>query len=294
MMRVSRSTDYWCDVANHPLGEVIPGLVAITASQWKFWMQRPLIVQADLAMGSNVIVSAKDETAEKKQELAKLYNGDTTPLMVALEAADEIVFLDIFVGMHARDMDMWYRVRDEALALARGARDTISGMQILAHKRREFHDADLLNDLPRFVAESVIRDKNGSNYHPAYFVPAPQKYGTRAQSKQVSEDMIVSLYTSARAEARKGRTAIKKQGLYTPTGMPNHLGMFARMNGSTPKKFAVDPAVVTLQESLRGHYRFYAETFGDVGLDFLVNYFRVNNPPMIDVLQSAIVNLDPL
>lgn len=292
MMRAPKSLDYWRDVAHHPLGEVIPGLVAITASQWKFWEKRPLIIQADLAMGNDAIAVAKDETKEKKLELEKLYRGDTTPLMVAMEAADEIVFLDIFVGMHAGDMGIWDQVKKEALALAYGARDTIAEMQKLAHKRREFGVAEMLNDLPKFVANVVIGDKNESNYHPAYFVPAPHKYGDRGQSKPVSKDLLVSVYDRARAEARRGRTAIKNQGLYTATGMPNHLAMFARMNGNTPPKYQEDHAVLTIQDSLRAHYQFYAETFGQVGVDFLINYFRLNDPQMMEVVTTSIAQTD--
>lgn len=289
MMRMPRNMNYWHAVEDHPLGAVVPGLVAITASQWKFWEQRPLIVQADLALGSNAIAVAKEETAEKKFELEKLYRGDTTPLMVAMEAADELVFLDIFVGMHANDMGIWAEVKDEALELAHGAMDTIVHMQKLAHRRKEFDVSKLLGDLPRFVADTVISDKNASNYNPAYFVPVPSRYGDHDKSQLVEDHMIVSVYERARKEARRVRTAIKQQGLYTANGMPNHLGIFARKNGHTPVKFRDDEAIVALQESLRDHYRFFVETFGSVGLDHLVNYFRLNNPPMIEVVESAIV-----
>lgn len=280
MMRKSGSLDYWNSVEKHPLGEVIPGLVAITAAQWKFWSRRPLIIQADLAMGGNAIEVAKDETKEKLAEMEKLYRGDTTPLMVAMEAADEIVFLDIFVGMHPNDMTIWDSVKDEALGLAHGALETISQMQVLAGKRRERDVANLLGDVPTFVSSVVISDKNVANYSLAYFVPVPPIFANDKQK-------IVSVYDKARHEARRVRNEIKRQGLYTAFGMPNHLTIFERLNGRTPDEFKHDPVITIQQSSLREHFLFYVDTFGDIGLKFLINYFRLNDPAMIQVVEES-------
>jgi len=130
--------------------------------------------------------------------------------------------------------------------------------------------------------------KNNSNYHAAYFAPAPKKYGNHGSSQTVTNAMIIDLYTHARSGARITRDAIKRQGLYTPYGMPNQLGMFAKLNGRTPEPFKSNLAVCALQNSLRDHYRYYAKAFGEVGVDFLINYFRVNNPAMIEVVLAAL------
>lgn len=289
IMKRPRNLEYWKSVEAHPLGEVIPGLVAITAAQWKFWDKRPLIVQSNVITGSKIIELAKEETEEKNIELAKLYNGDTSPLMVAMEAADELVFLCSYVGFFPDDMEMWKEVGGEATVIAQGAIHTLNEMLKKSKERRggQLH-AELLSDIPKFVAESVIADKNESNYNEAYFVPAPPKYGKHGESMPVDKQMVSDLYDRARAGARMARNAIKRQGLYTPYGMPNHLGMFTSLNGRTPEPYNNDEAIVVLQTSLRDHYRYYAKTFGEVGVDFLMNYFRVNNPPMMEVVSAAL------
>lgn len=290
VMKQPRNMEYWRAVERHPLGEVIPGLVAITAAQWKFWDKRPLIVQANVITGSGIIELAREETAEKNIELAKLYSGDTSPLMVAMEAADELVFLCSYVGFFSDDMEGWKEVKEEATAIAQGAMFTLDEMFQKSEQRRGGKDhVALLRDLPKFVVETVIADKNESNYDGAYFAPAPRKYGKRGESKPTDKGMILDLYHRGRAGARMVRNAIKKQGLYTPWGMPNHLGMFASLNGHTPEPYSSDEAIVTLQSSLRDHYRYYAKTFGEVGVDFLINYFRVNNPAMISVVLEALI-----
>jgi hypothetical protein len=241
--------------------------------------------------GKTLMEIVHDETSEKKRELEKLYAGDTSPLMVAMEAADEIVFLGTFVGMQPNNMVMWSQIGDEALSVAQGAMDTLKEMRVLSGSRRGGRDHQrLLSDVPKFVALAVIADKNASNYHAAYFAPAPNKYGDRGHSKLVTKAMIVDLYNQARLGARTVREAIKKQGLYTPYGMPNQLGMFATLNGRTPAPFKDNPAVQALQNSLRDHYRYYAQKFGEVGVDFLINYFRVNNPAMIAIVLEALQN----
>lgn len=289
IMKRPRNMEYWRAVEEHELSSVIPGLVAITAAQWKFWDNRPLIVQSNVVTGSGVIELAKEETEEKKVELAKLYNGDTSPLMVAMEAADELVFLCSYVGFYPDDSEMWSQVKGEAMALARGAIQTIRDMEKLERARRGGMDhARILSNIPKFVAEAVIADKNVANYNDAYFVPVPEKYGKHGEAKPVTPEMVLETYQKSRAGARLARNAIKSQGLYTPYGMPNHLGLFATLNGHTPEPYQSDHAVQVLQSSLREHYRYYAETFGEIGVDFLINYFRVNKPDMIQVVENAL------
>jgi len=243
--------------------------------------------------GAKVIELARDETEEKNVELAKLYNGDTSPFMVAMEAADELVFLCSYVGFYPDDKDMWKEVGGEALAIAHGAIETIYKMRAHELERRGGMDhARILSNIPKFVADDVIADKNVANYNDAYFAPVPPKYGNRNDSKLVEHEMVTATYNQARSGARLARNAIKRQGLYTPYGMPNHLGLFAKYNGHTPEPYNSNEAIKTLQTSLRDHYRYYAYTFGEIGVDYLLNYFRVNNPPMMDVVKSAIASVE--
>lgn len=284
----SKTLDYWRAVRTHPLNKVVPGLDVITQRQWRFWTDRRLIIQADLALGDAVLDVASGETQEKIVELERLSRGETTPLQVALEAADEIVFLDILVGMHPYDMGMWERVGVQAEAMAGAAIETIEHMRKLSQRRLEREAVSQLGDIPRFVADHVIGRKNASNYPAMYFVPAPLKKGSEGAATMVDTGDIVTIYDHARASARKVRTQVKEVGLYSSFGIPATVSQFARHNGNTPEPFRRDPAVVALQTSVSEHFRMYAHIFGRIGAAHLVNYFVRHDPSMVEVAMAAL------
>lgn len=292
LLNNSKTLDYWKSVREHPLSRVIPNLDLITRSQWSFWRDRLLVVQADLALGEEIIDIVNGETIEKKEEIIKLQHGESTPVQVAMEAADELVFLNVLVGMHPNNWELWERVSDSALAVAHGALDTIVQMEKLARRRMETSDAAMLSSVGSFVSQHVIGRKNISNYPPMFFVPVPEFKGKRRSATLVSNKDIVYIYDKARSGARGVRTTIKNSMLYTAHGIPPAISQFARHNGTTPEPHRSDPSIQVLQASVAEHFRTYAGVFGEVGVAHLIRFFVQNDPDMVDVVSSSLSQRD--